>query len=330
MADFDLLGTASNDSAVLVHAFDHMQLTDGGSATTAEYRALGASAFLVRPYSGTNVGEELNDGAVDNFDNTGLPFGPGDFTGGFQWTRVIPAGGQSVFVVVIAINTSATFATGACCVPGTGCLTDQIYSQCLALGGTFGTLGSDCSPPNPCASACCLPTPSCGQLDQFTCEGMGGTYIPNSFNCDDNDGDGLANACESCPNDAANDADGDGHCGDVDNCPTVSNPGQGDTDGDGVGDACDNCPNAFNADQADADGDGKGDACDNCPTTFNPDQADSDNNGIGDACETTAPPPPAAGCCAPGTFPVAGFFMPALLIGWRLRRFTRSRAELRS
>ena len=35
----------------------------------------------------------------------------------------------------------------------------------------------------------------------------------------DADGDGIADACDACPNDAANDADGDGVCGDVDQCP---------------------------------------------------------------------------------------------------------------
>jgi hypothetical protein len=53
------------------------------------------------------------------------------------------------------------------------------------------------------------------------------------------DGDALGDACDTCPLDAANDADGDGRCANVDNCPLVANPTQADTDGDGVGDACD-------------------------------------------------------------------------------------------
>jgi hypothetical protein len=55
----------------------------------------------------------------------------------------------------------------------------------------------------------------------------------------DDDGDGIGDACDACPNDPDNDADGDGVCGDVDNCPSVYNPDQADTDGDGIGDACD-------------------------------------------------------------------------------------------
>ena len=64
----------------------------------------------------------------------------------------------------------------------------------------------------------------------------------------DTDGDGVLDACDVCPRDAANDADQDGICagvgfhapktGDKDNCPTVPNSNQWDCNDDGVGDVC--------------------------------------------------------------------------------------------
>ena len=106
MLDLDLAGSGS-DSATLVTANNHIALTDPSGAT-AEYRGLGASAFLVRPFSSTDLGAVLSDTAVTDFDNTGLPFAPGDFTGGFQWTDVvIPTSGSQAYSVVFSVNTGA-------------------------------------------------------------------------------------------------------------------------------------------------------------------------------------------------------------------------------
>jgi hypothetical protein len=54
----------------------------------------------------------------------------------------------------------------------------------------------------------------------------------------DTDGDGTPDCNDGCPLDPANDADGDGVCGNIDNCPTVYNPDQKDSDSDGIGDTC--------------------------------------------------------------------------------------------
>ena len=107
------------------------------------------------------------------------------------------------------------------------------------------------------------------------------------------------------------DDDGDGVLNVSDNCPDTPNPDQADTDGDGQGDACDtdydndgidnvgdNCPLVANTNQADTDGDGTGDLCDddldgdtvpndadNCPANPNLEQTDTDNDGMGDECD---------------------------------------------
>lgn len=105
----------------------------------------------------------------------------------------------------------------------------------------------------------------------------------------DNDGDGIPNITDNCPNTANTDqADADGNAiGDV--CQ--------DTDGDGILDINDNCPITANTDQLDINNDGIGDVCqdtdedgvfdanDNCPFTPNTDQKDLNNNGIGDVCD---------------------------------------------
>ncbi len=98
----------------------------------------------------------------------------------------------------------------------------------------------------------------------------------------DADDDGLIDSCDTCANDAANDADGDGVCGNLDNCPGVANAGQVDLDQDGAGDACDPCPlDAAN----DADGDGLCGDADNCPDISNAAQTDTDTDGLGDECD---------------------------------------------
>ncbi|MGE3800860.1 MAG: hypothetical protein AB7H80_07560, partial [Candidatus Kapaibacterium sp.] len=114
----------------------------------------------------------------------------------------------------------------------------------------------------------------------------------------DADLDGVGDACDHCPLvfDPANstpdpnwpDGDSDGAKDPCDNCPEDANANQADSDKDLVGDACDNCDLVKNPDQADSDvggGDGIGDACDNCPTVANASQTDTDGDGVGDACD---------------------------------------------
>lgn len=104
MADLDLAG-AGSDSAFLLNRNNHLRLTDP-SGNVAEYKGVGAKAYLVRPFGATDLGTVLGDASVTNFDSTGLPFGPGDFTGGFQWSLSIPAGASRSVTAMIAVNTS--------------------------------------------------------------------------------------------------------------------------------------------------------------------------------------------------------------------------------
>ena len=93
------------------------------------------------------------------------------------------------------------------------------------------------------------------------------------------------------------DADGDGVADASDSCPAIFNPArpldngqQGDFDGDGVGDVCDPCPldadstSCSRVDPDDLDRDGTPDTLDNCPGLAN-DQSDADSDGKGDDCD---------------------------------------------
>ena len=115
LVDLDLGGTTEADSATLLTPNERIALTDG--ADSAQYGADGADAFLVLAYQGSSglpdVRARLSDAVVDNFDDTGLPFGPGDFSAGFQWTTtVIPPSGSATFVAGIAVNMALTLPAG--------------------------------------------------------------------------------------------------------------------------------------------------------------------------------------------------------------------------
>jgi hypothetical protein len=86
-ADFDINGSAASDSATLISPTE-MEITDG--ADFARFAGVDADAWQVTPWS--TLRGQLLDGGVTDLAGTGLPFGPGDFTGAFQWNLEIAAG----------------------------------------------------------------------------------------------------------------------------------------------------------------------------------------------------------------------------------------------
>ncbi len=105
-ADIDVNGTSS-DSAAL-YQWDHWRAIRVDDPTTADYiyyvaRDETASSFRVEPFA-SSVTNLLNDGLFTSFDQTGLPFGPGDFTGGWQFPLSIPAGGSATIHVYVQVN----------------------------------------------------------------------------------------------------------------------------------------------------------------------------------------------------------------------------------
>ncbi|AVP98566.1 hypothetical protein C7S18_15835 [Ahniella affigens] len=110
MLDMDVQPSAGDDQAVLVGGQPYViRIFDAGT-NRGIYASNDADGYLVRPFGATDVAAVLSNTAVDNFENTGLPFSAGDFSAGMHWTnRVIPAGGSAVFTVVFGINAEAVF-----------------------------------------------------------------------------------------------------------------------------------------------------------------------------------------------------------------------------
>jgi hypothetical protein len=101
-ADFDVSGTAGSDSAVLLDP-ERIRITDGANFT--EMLGVGADNYRVGTFGSTRLG--LADALVTDFANEGLPFGPGDFTGAFQWNRTIGAGESLTIYAGLSVNTAA-------------------------------------------------------------------------------------------------------------------------------------------------------------------------------------------------------------------------------
>ena len=101
--DFDAGGSDVLDEAVLTQEPNFITISDG---SIVEQRAGGNNNYQVTEYS--DIADFLNNAAINNLDNTGLPFGPQDFTGAFQWSAVIiPAGGSYTIETTSSIDTAA-------------------------------------------------------------------------------------------------------------------------------------------------------------------------------------------------------------------------------
>ena len=102
-ADADVAGTASGDDAVLGNFPDLIEVTD---TDTLQLLGGGNSAFQVGPWP--DIRDLLSDAVLDNLDDSGLPFGPGDFSGAMQWTSItIDPGASASLGGNIGVNTPA-------------------------------------------------------------------------------------------------------------------------------------------------------------------------------------------------------------------------------
>lgn len=92
--DYDMNGNASGDIASLQfpNPVLRMNITDPAGIPAAEWRVLDADAFQIGAWPG--LLNSLSNASIDNLNNTGDPFGPGDFSAAVQWKFTLAPGEQ--------------------------------------------------------------------------------------------------------------------------------------------------------------------------------------------------------------------------------------------
>lgn len=187
MTDFDLKPSAQSDRAVAGPTGMRIFSSGDNAKARARYIGVGADTYLVRPDGATDVGTVLSDTGVTNFDNSGLPFGPGNFSGGWQWKdRVIPPSGTLTVSAIMTVNgpvdlkltktaSGSTAANGAILYKlevsnvGMSAATGVTLTETVPANTTFNpgasSAGWACAPDNNAGSTCTL---SVGVVDLVT------------------------------------------------------------------------------------------------------------------------------------------------------------------
>ncbi len=90
--DYDLNGTASDDQATIGGASNHRQrIFESGFEAMVIASATSLSGWEIADFA--DIRNALTDGDIDDLANMTSPFGPGDYTGAFQWSvDLSPAG----------------------------------------------------------------------------------------------------------------------------------------------------------------------------------------------------------------------------------------------
>lgn len=81
--DFDLAGTFGGDSAVIGGAGNSRQLVSDGIVTGELILSLAPGGWEIGAFP--TIRDKLTNGTPDVLSNSGSPFGPGDYTGAFQF-----------------------------------------------------------------------------------------------------------------------------------------------------------------------------------------------------------------------------------------------------
>ncbi|MCW5776226.1 MAG: hypothetical protein KIS87_07305 [Phycisphaeraceae bacterium] len=98
-------------------------------------------------------------------------------------------------------QTYVCFPIGAACLPDGTCIDGVTPEEAAALGGVFQGHNTTCATtncPEPLGAAC-FPNGFCLVLTEAQANAAGATWMGAGTNCDDNDGNGKADACEAPP-----------------------------------------------------------------------------------------------------------------------------------
>jgi hypothetical protein len=101
--DLDLSATFGGDSASIVANPDGIEMSVTDGTNFAPFIGYGADAYQISRWS--TVLRDLTDGNVDDLNNSGDGFGPGDFTGAFQWSATVGVGASLDFITQFGSDT---------------------------------------------------------------------------------------------------------------------------------------------------------------------------------------------------------------------------------
>ncbi len=107
--DFDVNGDFVDDVAELggvsnhiQHVADIPQGTQNPADGVVIASSTGLAGWQISPFA--DILADLSDDNIDNLSNSGSPFGPGDYTGAFQWSFELEPGGEFVGSLTKIVN----------------------------------------------------------------------------------------------------------------------------------------------------------------------------------------------------------------------------------
>jgi hypothetical protein len=94
--DLDLATSFGGDSASIIPNVDGIEISVTDGVNFSQIIGYGADQFQITAYAA--LLQDLTDNNLDNLDGSGDGFGPGDFTGAFQWSANLGVGESRDFL----------------------------------------------------------------------------------------------------------------------------------------------------------------------------------------------------------------------------------------